>query len=836
MRAFLSHSSSDKGYVEAVTDSLRPGLYELDAKTFDEGGLNADEIVKALNRCDLFCLFLSKAAIESRYVQFEIAFGRELIASGKISRILTICLDEEAFQEAQGYIKHYNMVRCPRSPESAARLIEGKLIASKHSKAQSSHPFVGRESDLKILEKQANDLERPRIKALYISGNSGSGRRTVAKKFFQNQFPQVGVVPPRIELDSFKGYDDIYRAIISNLRPSIPISELLSLAQKFEGLSPEGKASQIAREINGLLDDRETLHVIDSGGLLREDGSFQPEFDAVLNEVTDRPHPPLVFISTRMIPQTRRRASSDLAYLAVSALSREDTERLISGLLKDRDVKASSSQVEKLVDMADQHPFNVYRMVDLISSSSVDIFLGNPRDFIEWKHKQTSEYLQSAKLNEIDFKILAIFSIAPELDFYSLTHTLDFKSNEISESLQKLQDLHVLTINNDRISISPALRIASERDPRTELKGNERTKIMQLLSESLAVRVEEGDAPITLLDSAILATLESGAPTTKLMEAFILPSHRVWLAKRHYDAKSWKESIRMAREAIEGKKRLSRSGTIAACRYLGLAAARINDQQTFEYGISQLRLSADDDWSKSNIHFLHGFNLRLQGNLSEAKNELSKSYDLAPGSRATSRELASVCLSLDTPLEAEGYAREAYENAQNNPYIIDILISCLIRNKKGKCVNDQEVIGLLDKLEGLDEEVGRSFHSTRRAEIEYLYGDIRQAQTLIKTALQKTPRLFAPLSLHSKILLKSGNLSSAKDQINIAKSIVFDRSGFDLRANHRPLLQLEAEYFIAILEFDKAMEIYRNSKLFSVTDIETLKKEIDTVKYYRNMK
>jgi tetratricopeptide (TPR) repeat protein len=825
MRAFLSHSSSDKGYVEAVADSLRPGLYELDARTFEEGGLNADEIIKALNRCDLFCIFLSKAAIDSGYVQFEIAFGRELIASGKISRILTICLDEEAFQEAQGYIKHYNMVRRPRSSESAARLIEGKLIASKHDKEQSSHPFVGREADLKILEKQANDLEKPRIKALHISGNSGSGRRTVAKKFFQNQFPQVGIIPPRIELDSFEGYDDIYRAIISNLRPSIPISELLNLAAKFEDLSPEGKATQIASEINGLLDDRETLHVIDSGGLLREDGSLQPEFDAILNEVADRPHPPLVFISTRMIPQARRRATSDLAYLSVSALSREDTERLISGLLKDRDVKANSSHVEQLVDMADQHPFNVYRMVDLISSSNVDIFLGNPRDFIDWKHKQTSEYLRSAKLSEIDLKILAIFSIAPELDFSSLVDTLDYSNSEISESIQKMQDLHVVMTHDERISISPALRIASERDPRTELKGAERTRIMRLLSDSLAVRVEDGEAPITLLDSAILATLESGAPTTKLMEAFILPSHRVWLAKRHYDAKNWKESIRMAREAIDGRKRLSRSGSVAACRYLGLAAARINDQPTFDYGVVQLKLIADDNWSRSNIHFLYGFNLRLQGKLPEAKDELFNSYSLAPGNRSTSRELASVCLSLDMPHEAERYAREAYETAQNNPFIIDILISCLIRNKKKSCANDPEVIELLDKLERLDEEEGRSFHSTRMAEIEYLYGDNKKAITLIKTALQKTPRLFAPLSLHSKILLKDGNPSRAKDQINIARSVVFDKSGFDLKANHRPLLQLEADYFIAIGEFPKALELYRSSKFFSGTDIATLVSE-----------
>lgn len=834
MRAFLSHSSSDKGYVQIVQENLRPGNYEFDSQTFDEGGLNADEIIKALNRCDLFCLFLSTSAIKSKYVDFEIAFSRELIASGKISRVLTICLDEDVFDDAKGFIKHYNMVRRPRTPESAARLIEGKLISSKQSKALSSHPFVGRESELKILEKQAKSLDKPRIKALYISGNSGAGRRTVAKKFFQNQYPEVGALPPTVELDSFEGYDDIYRGIVSALRPSISLSDLRELVKNFESADNELKAQIIADEINAIVHDRETLHIFDGGGLLREDGSFQPEIEAILDRVVDRPHPPIVFVSPRMIPSRCRRTADDIAYLSVPSLTREDSERLISGLLKDCDAKVKPGQLDRLVEVSDQHPYNIYRIVDIISSSSVDLFINNPRDYIDWKHKQTSEYLRTIALSRLDIRILSVFSIAPELDFTSLSDVLsDDSSADISNSVQNMHDLHVLRVEDDSISISRALRIASERDPRTDLKGPERTRIMRSLSKSLAVRVEDSEAPITLLDSAILATLESGAPASKLMEAFILPSHRVWLAKRYYDARKWKDSIRMAREAIEGRGRLSNSGAIAACRYLGLAAARVNDQLTFEFGIAQLKELADSNSSKSNIHFLRGFNLRLQGKLKEAYDELISAHQLSQSNRAASRELASVCLSLGFPEEAEKYAREAYVSAQNNPFIIDVLIACLIRNRKKHCVNDAEVLDLLDALKQIDAEEGRSFHSTRLAEIEYLYGDNKKALTLVQEALKKTPNLFTPLELYSKSLLKDGNFSKAKDQINLARKIIIERSAFDLRANYRPLLQLEAEYSMSVDDFSSAIEIYRDKKYFSDLDRTALGKEIETIKSYK---
>ncbi|MUH02534.1 TIR domain-containing protein [Bombella sp. ESL0387] len=838
MRAFLSHSSKNKAYVQAVGDNLRPGHYELDSRTFDEGELNSDAILKALQRCDLFCLFLSEDALNSAYVNFELAFSKELVASGKIDRILVICLDDDIFNKAKGFIRHYNIVRRPRTPESAARLIEGKLISSKDSKNRNSHPFVGREAELKCLEKQANSLEKPRIRALYISGNSGSGRRTVAKKFFQNQYPEVGPVPPSIDLDSFDGYDDIYRAIISSLRPSISMLELRTLIEKFQCATDEAKSEIIADEINKIVHDRETLYVFDGGGVLRENGAFQPEIEAILDKIVSKPHPPLVFISPRMIPSRLRRAADDIAYLSVPALTREESERLILGLLRDSDVvgKLGQLQLEQLIDIADQHPFNIYRMVDRILETSVDLFLSNIRDFTEWKHKQTSEYLRSVNLNELDLKILSVFSIAPELDFSSLSDALSERdSSEISGSIQKMLDLNIVRVEDERISISPVLRIASERDPRTELKGKERTQIMCSLAQSLVLRIQDGEAPIVLLDSAILTILESGKPTTEAIKFFILPSHRVWLAKRHYDARRWKDAIRAAREAIEGEggTRLSKSGAIAACRYLGLAAARTNDKEMFDFGIQKLRHLAHDEASRAIIHFLKGFYLRLNGDLKEAYKELTLAYELSPNNRATSRELASVCLNLGRSEEAESYAREAYEAAKSNPYIVDIFISCLIRNRKNKCRQDSEIRGLLESLKQLDEEEGRSFYETRLAEIEYLYGDNREALRLVQEALRKTPSLFAPLELCARILLKAGETFQAKEKIDAARKIVMDPRGLDSRANHRPLLQLEVAYHLEICNFDKAIDIYRDKKFFTDSELENLKKEIEMLKAYK---
>jgi hypothetical protein len=436
-------------------------------------------------------------------------------------------------------------------------------------------------------------------------------------------------------------------------------------------------------------------------------------------------------------------------------------------------------------------------------------------------------------LTKLDAKILAVFSIAPELDFQTLCDVIGSASHEISGSIQKMIDLHVVRTEEDRISISPSLRVATERDPRVELSDEERSRIMLALAETLSLRLEDENGPVALIDATILATLESGRPTPKLMEAFILPSHRVWLAKKHYDAKRWKEAIRMASEALDGRGRLSNSGAIAACRYMALAAARTNDQQKFSDGLSHLNAIAKDDWSKSNVHFLKGFNSRLQGDLLTARICLLDSYRLSPGNRSTARELASVCLSLELPEEAEIYAREAYGYAKRNPFIIDILISCLVRNRKAACKSDPEVRQLLDVLELLDQDEGRSFFSTRSAEIEYLYGDNRVALQLIEEALVKTPRLFEPLRLHAKILLKDGNPSKASDQIELLNRIL--RSGPDIgtRPHHRQFLVLKADYLLEIGKYPDATALFSDNRFFSDEDRSDFKKKVDIAKAYK---
>ena len=158
----------------------------------------------------------------------------------------------------------------------------------------------------------------------------------------------------------------------------------------------------------------------------------------------------------------------------------------------------------------------------------------------------------------------------------------------VSDALLRLVELHIIESVNDRFMISPPVRVAVERDRRIQLPEQARRGVIQRLASSLSMRLEEGTAPVVLIDSTILACLQDGDQMSQLVSAFLLPSHYVWMANTNYDAKRWRECMRYARMALERPDRLSASGIVAACRFLCLAAARLRDQEAFSEGIAKL--------------------------------------------------------------------------------------------------------------------------------------------------------------------------------------------------------------------------------------------------------
>ena len=77
-KAFLSHSSKQKPYVEVVAKRSGKDKIIYDAWCFEEGKEIVKEIEEQLEDTDLFVLFISKESLESSWVQSEVEQAEKL--------------------------------------------------------------------------------------------------------------------------------------------------------------------------------------------------------------------------------------------------------------------------------------------------------------------------------------------------------------------------------------------------------------------------------------------------------------------------------------------------------------------------------------------------------------------------------------------------------------------------------------------------------------------------------------------------------------------------------------------------------------------------------------
>lgn len=188
----------------------------------------------------------------------------------------------------------------------------------------------------------------------------------------------------------------------------------------------------------------------------------------------------------------------------------------------------------------------------------------------------------------------------------------------------------------------------------------------------------------------------------------------------------------------------------------------------------------------------------------------------------------------DNLYDSERFAREAHQHAPRNVYLVDILVSVLIRkHRETRERANVELDGMFDLLEQVGEEGGRSFYTTRRAEFEHLCGDNCKAMDLIEKAVKRTPNLFEPRRLHAEILLKAGNLAKANEVIGRMERMVNSRDPDGGRGSLRQYLQTEAHYLTEIGRYDEAKAVFSNDRVFTEEEREAEIRNIGVVQGFR---
>ena len=190
VKAFLSHSSTDKEFIESV--ALRLGRVQVffDKWGFDGGDAFINAIPEALAETELFVLFASRASLHSLWVQLEVEHAQTLLASSVLKKALVLIIDEAvSYSELPKWMQNA-LVRKYTSPNSAAREIQASLDKLRGVKQRDY--FFGRDQLMhEFTEKLYPKDGVPPPTILVLSGLSGTGRRTFARRIIVGLPPLV---------------------------------------------------------------------------------------------------------------------------------------------------------------------------------------------------------------------------------------------------------------------------------------------------------------------------------------------------------------------------------------------------------------------------------------------------------------------------------------------------------------------------------------------------------------------------------------------------------------------------------------------------------------------
>jgi hypothetical protein len=180
MKAFLSHSSLDKEFVETVASELGRASCILDKWSFETGVDFKRSIEKGLSDSSVFVLFASRNALKSVWVDFEIeeAWFRKL--QKKLATALVYLIEASLTPDDLPEWLRRAKVSTQNVPKVIARDI--RIHMNDSMLARQDPYFVGRTKEIGALEQVLTPVDgSPPPRAAFIVGLPGVGRRTLLR-------------------------------------------------------------------------------------------------------------------------------------------------------------------------------------------------------------------------------------------------------------------------------------------------------------------------------------------------------------------------------------------------------------------------------------------------------------------------------------------------------------------------------------------------------------------------------------------------------------------------------------------------------------------------------
>jgi hypothetical protein len=703
-----------------------------DALTFEEGMKSIEEIKEGLKESALFVLFISDAALKSKWVREELTRAYDLLTEGNLKRIYPIIIDSNIdyldTRIPQWMRDEYNLKYVSR-PTIASRRIRQRLLEISwdiHPRLREKEEiFVGRNDLIKIFEERIDAIDRPAPICFIASGVNRIGRKALLK----NCFKKTGLIrksysPPQITLSSQESIEDFIFKM-----HDLGFSEKLDLTN-FMTRTLSDKLDVAIKLTLDIQKAKEILFIEDNGCIITDLREISSWFLKLLEEFKNSEKITFAISAPFRLHKNLINKKDFVFALDVPELDKSERIGLLKRYSEFEQLEMTYDDFKFFEKLLTGFPEQVFFTVDMIKDIGLPVLKRQSFLIVEYNKEKINHLMQKydKDQNAIDFlAFLAEFDFI-NYDFIFEIVGTDINYTELLNEFIATAICEFLGANNEYVRLNDAVRDFISR-VRLQMPEKYKTKLKEHLEFFLSTYTTEEKDSFDFFFS-LKEAIKSGR---EIDSRFLIPSHFVKTMQELYDVQNkYGEVIRLADRVLKNEEYMHESIKKEIRYYLCLSLARTRDARF---------LTEIQNIKGPDHEFLFGFYYRLTGQFTKALERLSKVLS----DNKARREMVQVLINTEDYEGALELARQNYEGNKSNPYHIHAFLLCLIKQQSKDAEAIKLMESLLERLRRIPSERANQMYMNSYAQyLAFIKSDECESLNVINAAIQRYKSIIYP--------------------------------------------------------------------------------------------
>ncbi len=687
LKAFLSHSSKNKDYVEKIAKELTQNWCTYDSFTFEFATKTKDEIIKHIKEDSIFVVFLSDKALESTWVKDELELVYKELKNGYSKRIMPIIVDDSITHKDERIpkwlSKDYN-IQTIRKYKKAVHRIKQEIIKLHWSidskKMKKDTLFVGRNKLMEVLEEKHREKFTPPFSVI-ASGIDGIGRRTILKEYYcKVTGTDKSKYIPTIFLETNESIEDfILKVVDLGLTKDITNKDLLSM-------SIDEKVDFLASLFQDLEKEKEILLLEDNGCLVLLDRELNSWFKSLLHKINRYTKTTILLVASKYkLKKSILLEIDSLSAVDVFEFESKEINWAFNEFLKAHSIELEEDKYDFIKSIFSGHPEQIKYTITLLEKEGYPYLYKNIGLIADFNIQKVSYLLNQYKDNNQAKSLLAMLAMFDYID-YELLYLLiedDKNYSELIEEFIANSICNELGANKESIKLNRAIKDTIKRSE-WKVDNNLNKKLEEHINGFFKENIDYEIHDKTLSDYFFtmkeLLSNKKDIDISKLIPSILLKS----IMDLYDIKKNWKRVTELAEQSLYENNTITDEEIERQMRnYLCLSYIRTNEDNKFLTEVQKI--------SGASHNFLLGFYYRKKARFGEALEQLKKAILQSPNLTRAKRELAQVYISIHDFESALELSKELYSQDRKNPYLFQAYVSCLFKindDNKNKEIED----------------------------------------------------------------------------------------------------------------------------------------------------